>query len=315
MLASSFAINVNAASNVTTVKSISQSSDAAINLLKKNVGKIKKTGVIPGLKQAVTRTSNGKKVTTCDSMVPQGLTFAGDYLLISAYCNCGKKHHSVIYVLEGSERIYKTTLILDVSCHAGGIAKSGKYIWVCDSNGKCLRAYKYSSVEDAIGHNYWTVYTQAKRTVAVTPSHLCCANGCLYVGTFSETSKTSKIYYYSVNGTTLSKKGFITVSGISKIQGISVREKYMVLTSSYGRTNKSKVYVFEDSSKFLTNKKVYKSPLETFEFPNMVEGCYIGSRNTYFLFESGAKTYRSSKNTMPLDKYVALSNSLLCINN
>jgi hypothetical protein len=298
-----------AESNVTTVTAISQSTSSAWNYLKNNVGTIKASGLIPGLNKSVTRTSNGKTVTVCKGMVPQGITFAGDYLLISAYCGCGKNHRSVIYVIDDKTRKYKTTLILDNSCHVGGLAKCGDYVWVCDSqSGKYLRAYKYSSVKDAIGHNYWTVYTQAKRAVATTPSYMCSANGCLYVGTFSETSKTSNIYYYSVNGSALTKKGSFTISGVPKIQGISIRGSYMLITSSYGRTNKSKVYSYK-----FTGPKKYTSPLKSFTFPNMAEGCYIGSSNAYFLFESGAATYRSSKNTMPLDKYVGLSNSVFGI--
>ena len=224
------------AANVTTVKAIPQDTSAAINYMKKNVGAINGQYTIPGLMQTVTRTSDGKTVTTCSSMTPQGMCFAdgGKYLLISAYCNCGKHHRSVIYVIEASSKAYKTTLILDNNCHVGGIACLGNYIWVCDSTGgSYLRAYKLSCVNDAIGHNYWTIYTQAKRAVATTPSYMCAANGMLYVGKFSETATSTNIYYYSASGTTLTKKGYFTIKGPKKIQGISIRVNYMVITSSY----------------------------------------------------------------------------------
>lgn len=304
---------VSAASKVTTVKEISQGTGTAIKYLQRNVGLIKKWGIIPGLMQTVTRTSDDKNVTTCNGMVPQGITFGGDFLFISAYCGCGKEHRSVIYVIGASDRKYKSTLILDTSCHVGGIAKAGNYIWVCDSDYKCLRAYKYSSACDANGRAYMTVKTQAKCSVATTPSYLCYANGYLYVGTHYKDSTTAKIYYYSISGKNISPKGYFKISGVSKIQGLSIRGEYMVVASSYGRSNKSNVYVFRDSSKFVTDKKVYSSPIKTFKFANMVEGCYIGSSYTYFIFESGAKTYRSSANTMPLDKYVAFSNSTMGI--
>lgn len=312
--------NSTAAERITTVASISQSRSSAINYLQNHVGTIQKQGTIPGLIKTVTRTRNGGSVTTCSGMVPQGMTFAGDYLLISAYCNCGKEHRSVIYVLDGSTRKYQTTLILDDICHVGGLAKQGSYIWVCDSGiegakEKYLRAYSYSDIADAIsvGANYWSVDAAEVRKVDVTPSYICSANGYLYVGTFHKDTETAKIYFYSVSGTELTQKGYFTISGIKQIQGISIRDKYMVVTSSYGRYNKSKVYVFENASGFKASGVTYKTPKATYSFANMVEACYIGKNYTYFLFESGAKAYRTSPGTRPLDRYVAFSNETLTI--
>lgn len=306
------------AANVTTVANIPQSTAAAVNYVKQQFGTPGNSYTIPGLMQSVTRTSNGSTVTTCSNMVPQGLTFCGPgekYILISAYCNCGAGHKSVIYVIDTNTKAYQVTLITDTSCHVGGMAYDGNYIWVCDtqSGGKHLRAYKYSSVEDAIVHNYWTIYTQATVTVDTAPSFLCYANGYLYVGTFSETATTAQIYFYQPNGKTIARKGSFTINGISKIQGMSIRSGNMVLSTSYGRRNTSKVYVFNDPiGRFATNGAVYHAAnARSFNLPNMAEGCYIGSGYTYFLFESGSKSYRESTGTMPLDKYLRLGNDRL----
>lgn len=304
------------AANVTTVASIPQSTTSALNYLKSNVGTVNAKYTIPGLMQTVTRDSTGKTVTTCKGMVPQGLTFAGNgkYLLISAYCNCGASHRSVIYMLNGETKEYLTTLILDSDMHVGGLAWDGTYIWVCDSaSGNNLRAYKYSSALNAVGHNYWTLSTAATKAVATTPSYLCYANGYLYVGAFSTTATKTTIYFYSVSGTTLTKKGSFTLSGVNKVQGVSVRGSSMVVTTSYGRTNASKVYVYTDTTnQFKKTGVTYAtSSAKSYNFANMVEGCYIGSSYTYFLFESGAKTYRESSNTRPLDQYIRYKNTTL----
>ncbi len=304
------------AANVTTVASIPQSSTSALTYQRLHVGAVNAKYTVPGLMQTVTRDSTGKSVTTCKGMVPQAMTFAGNgkYLLISAYCGCGAKHRSVIYMLDGDTKEYLTTLVLDSDMHVGGIAWDGTYIWVCDSaSGKNLRAYKYSSALNAIGHNYWTLSTAATKAVATTPSYLCYANGYLYVGAFSSTATTATIYFYSVKGTTLTKKGSFTVNGVSKIQGISIRGNSMVLTSSYGRTNASKVYVFTDKTNQFKKTGVTYKAAKSFNFANMVEGCYIGSSYTYFLFESGAATYRASKNTRPLDQCIRYKNTTLGI--
>ncbi len=301
--------------NKTTVSDISEDTGAALFHLKENIGAVNGQWIIPGLSKAVTRTNNGLFVTTCSSMTPQGITFSanGKYLFISAYCNCGEEHRSVIYVIDSNSHKYLTTLILDTSCHAGGIACSEKYIWVCDSSDKCLRSYKYSSAENAVGYNYRSIYTESSCSVVATPSFMCYANGYLYEGTFSEKSTICKIYYYAVNENSLNQKGCFVLSGISNVQGISINGNHLLVTSSYGRTNKSLAYVFEDSlNKFAKDGQIYEiSSAKTYELPNMVEGCYIGSSYTYFLFESGAKAYRASSQTMPFDKYIRLENSLL----
>ena len=305
------------AANVTTVENISQSSTAALNYLKEQFGTTGDTYTVPGLVQTVTRDNSGENVVTCDNMVPQGLAFcgpSGKYLLISAYCNCGEKHRSVIYVIDSSTKEYQVTLITDTTCHMGGLAYDGNYIWVCDSESEpAIRAFRYSALESAISHTYWTVYTQASRTVDTTPSYMCYANDLLYVGTFSETNSSMKIYFYETNEKTVTKKGSFTVNGVTKIQGISIRNGCMILTSSYGRTNKSDAYIFTDpGSRFMRDGAVYNaSNAKHISLPNMAEGCYIGSTYTYFLFESGAKTYRSSANTMPLDQYVRFKHDVV----
>lgn len=306
------------AANVSTVANIPQSTSAALSYLAQNVGTVNAKYTIPGLMQTVTRDSTGQNVTTCSNMVPQGIAFigGGDYLVISAYCNCGAKHRSVLYLIDGLTREYLVTLILDANMHAGSIACDGTYIWVCDTaSGHNLRAYKYSSALNAVGHNYWTLYTVATRPVDTAPSYMCYTNGYLYVGAFSETATTAKIHYYSVNDTELTHRGSFTVNGISKIQGMSIRGHAMVLSCSYGRKNASDVYIFHDPvNKFKTGGvNYYGANARHYSFANMAEGCYIGSSYTYFLFESGSKTYRESAGTRPLDQYVRYRSSDLGI--
>ena len=305
-------------SKVTTVKSISENKGQAEKYLEEKVGDIKRSGLIPGLKKAVTRTKGGTKVTTCSGMIPQGMTFAGDYLLISAYCGCGDKHRSFIYVLDDDTRAYQTTLILDDYCHVGGLAKQGDYVWVCDSGGnsthkKHLRPYSYQEIAQAVAAKmpYRTLKSNSPQEVATTPSYMCSYNGKLYVGTHYEDTKKATIYYYSVNGSKLAYKGSFVISGVKQIQGIDIRGNTMAITSSLGRynVNNSKLYLYN----FSANTKTYSKPRATYSFANMAEGCYIGSSYIYVICESGAKKYRQSALTRPLDKYVGFSNSALGI--
>lgn len=82
----------------------------------------------------------------CSDMTPQGITFAGDYLLISAYCS-KNTHSSILYVLNESDKTYYGTIKLPSKAHVGGVAydnnRSGN-IWV--SKGNAVGCFKYSEL-------------------------------------------------------------------------------------------------------------------------------------------------------------------------
>ena len=79
---------------------------------------------VPGLEGTNLLGSN------CTGMVPQGLCFCEDYILVSAY-DCGRdgrRQRSVIYVMaqrEAGERECLTTLVLPDVNHVGGLAYDG----------------------------------------------------------------------------------------------------------------------------------------------------------------------------------------------
>lgn len=287
----------------------------------------RKLFTMPGLKQAVTRTSNGSKVTTCERMTPQAVTKYSNYLLVSAYCDCSAHHKSVIFVMDANNNCaYKTTLILDKCDHVGGIACSSNYLWVTDSDNKKIYPFKNSSITDAIGHNYWTLYSQNNNVTQLSykPAYLSYKGGYLYTGAFDEdngtTIKRYRVYNDSTSATpyySYNRDAFV-VRDIKKIQGLAINGSNVVITSSYGRTKTSTAYTFKnvnlDSVAHFSNAKVnnYKQPSKTISLPNMLEGCYVTSDNVYTVYESGAYTYRkdignkASDNSklMPLDKIV-----------
>lgn len=58
------------------------------------------------------------------TMVPQGMTFAGSYLLVSAY-DSKRIDNSVVYVMSRSSKKLLTTVVLPNKTHAGGLAYDG----------------------------------------------------------------------------------------------------------------------------------------------------------------------------------------------
>lgn len=271
---------------------------------------------IPGLKQTVTADINGD-ISLCYSMTPQGFTMTDKYILISAYCGCGN-HNSVIYIIDKNTKQYMSTYILDTNCHVGGIAVCSNYLWVCDSSNDGyprLRAYLYSDLDISVNTDYTKGRTQSVQYVDTKPSFLCSNNEKLYVGTFYEIKSSCKIYFYSVNSKKITKQGYITIKGANKIQGISIRNNYMVITSSYGVHKNSTVRVYKDDNYgFEKSGIVYNNPIYTSEelLPFMVEGCYIDSDKTYFVFESAAAKYRNY-GFMRMDRYLGYNNSRLNI--
>lgn len=87
--------------------------------------------VIPGLRAA--RTLEGdSRVSTCASMVPQGVCEAEGYVLVSAYC-ASKTHNSLIYVLDRDTHALVKEVALRGTPHVGGIAydPESRNVWVC----------------------------------------------------------------------------------------------------------------------------------------------------------------------------------------
>jgi len=113
-------------------------------------------------------------------------------------------------------------------------------------------------------------------------------------------------------------KGNFVIDGISKVQGITIYNEYMLVYTSYGRYNKSKMYVFKDSvNKFRKNNIVYNKngnkKIREIRLPNMMESCCLEDKKFYFITESASRCYRKGKGFMniilrPYDKYVVYDN-------
>lgn len=234
---------------------------------------------------------NSTKSGGCSDMVPQGITFAGDYLLISAYCK-DKTHNSVIYVFNESDKSYYGTIKLPGTAHVGGIAydcdKSGN-IWV--SNGAAVGCFKYSKLAGCKNTVSSVVYDRVV-SLSYSASTMCydAVNNYLWIAQFDETdSSKSFARCYAVNNKTTTNPTLpyqFEISVPIKTQGISVRGDKMMISSSYGRTNDSKLYSYtwDQNSKTKTLKS-------TKTLPPLSEGVVMGSTYAYIVYESVASEY------------------------
>ncbi|WP_010250387.1 hypothetical protein [Acetivibrio cellulolyticus] len=228
----------------------------------------------------------------CSKMIPQGITFAGDYLLISAYCGDDVPHNSVIYVFKESDKSYYGTIKLPGTEHVGGIAydcdRSGN-VWV--SNGNSVGCFKYSKLADCKGKVLSVSYNRVAN-LSYTASTMCydAVNNYLWIAQFSENdSSKSFARCYAVNDKTTSTPTLpyqFEISVPLKTQGISVRGNRMMISSSYGRNNDSKLYSYTWNQTSKT--KTLKS---TTILPPLSEGVVMGSTYAYVVYESVAPKY------------------------
>lgn len=83
-------------------------------------------------------------------MCPQGLTFAENYLLISAY-DTYNEENSVIYVMDKTSKELLTVIVLPNKTHAGGITYDGENIWI--TNGQKICTIDFNEVDVAAQEN------------------------------------------------------------------------------------------------------------------------------------------------------------------
>ena len=71
------------------------------------------------------------------------MTFAGSYLLVSAY-DSKRIDNSVVYVMSRSSKKLLTTVVLPNKTHAGGLAYDGRNLWICQST--YLRSISFAQI-------------------------------------------------------------------------------------------------------------------------------------------------------------------------
>lgn len=249
----------------------------------------KKSYVIPGL--TVTNVAGFNSTR----MVPQGITFAGQYLLISAY-DYTKKQESVIYIMDKSTRKYITTLVLPHKGHVGGIAYDGENVWI--TYGKNLQSFKFGYIVSAVnsGQPFYELY-QFSSVCAMpeTVSYVTYYKNRIWAGACSETAKK---YMY---GYTLSNKsGSPVLTCTNRIQmpnrtqGVAFTSSGKMIVSRSCQTKKgrrgfmSQLVTYKPTwnlSKYSIKKNSKK---KTVKMPPMNEGIAVSGSYTYVIYESSS---------------------------
>ena len=235
------------------------------------------------------------------NMIPQGITYMKQKVLITAYDD-KKERNSVCYVLDNDGFVINT-VNLNMKSHVGSIAydEIHNLIWLPDENG-ILNAYNSmdfifrDSVKPLLFFDNVSnglKYFKNKKQIAF----LCVKENHIFIGDFSKT-KNGKVKEYKINKSSgvISLEYIKTFTVPARTQSIEFYKKdnkeYILISSSYGRRNKSYIYFFE----FDENKMEYlDSEIKKVCLPPLLEQITVKSDELYLIFESGAKKYKNCK--------------------
>ena len=277
--------------------------------------------VIPGLQQGA---------------VPQGLSYSKKHNLIFISYYFDKHIPSSVSVIDRSNNTTTGTFALKESVssfhygHVGGLTVNDNFVWV-SSNGK---VYKYK-----ISDTTKSTPSRALVPISITEtetkaSFVTYYQNILFVGEFAYGSKykTKNSHHienrdgvkhyawvcgYKVNKERNGLKYILSIR--QKVQGICITDKYIFLSISYGRRNRSIIAIYKNPLKEQPHRTVtlengLKAPLwyldgkniiREIDFPPMSEGITIIDGKLAVLPESGAEKYQNG-GLGPLDHIILI---------
>lgn len=268
-----------------------------------------------------------------DDFIPQGICFVETLgmFAISGYMpndEDGNKRFSRIYLLDPVTQQSKMFIIKDFTGHAGGIASNGNDIWVSSGGSSNSNGKIYHFTTDMFtGDDGTEIKYDGYFAVPVKGSVLFCDGEKLWVSEFynndKDSNKVNSSHHFAKNHAW--SCGYklpvnvdysaheklapdVILSIPDKVQGMSVTDdKKVIFSTSYGRRNDSKMYVFEPYTMWDTDTvnvfdrdvKIYiskkKNRISRFKMPTLMEGIDYHNGKLYVIFESGATTYSDAK--------------------
>lgn len=231
------------------------------------------------------------------NMCPQGITFAKDYLLLTAY-DRSQEENSVIYVMKKSNRRLLMTVVLPNKTHAGGIAYDGTNLWVTQAN--TVRSIPFNDIQQAINAGQKEYLAQYKTVCTLThaASALTYYKGMLWVASYDELNAGYLGAYVidnKISSPELVKYAMTRIP--TRVQGLVFTGTGNLILSRSCQTNAAQ-------RGFLHVLSVYKPKLskmaqgtitmgavkKTIDMPTMNEEIAIDGSYLYVNFESAAFT-------------------------
>ena len=265
-----------------------------------------------------------------DGFIPQGVCFVEnmEMFAISGYMPDdadGNAQFSRIYFVNPETDESKMFIIDGFTGHAGGIACNGNDLWISSGGSETTNGKIYHFTIDMFAADSGSaVEYDGYFSVPVKGSVLYCDGNKLWVTEFyNSDNKVNDSHHYGSNhawscGYDLPVKvdysakekvaPDVILSVPDKVQGMAITaDGEVVFSTSYGRRNDSKMYIYEKYTEWDTNtvnvfdndvtlyvsKK--KNRVLSFKMPTLMEGLDYHNGKLYIIFESGAQTYADAK--------------------
>lgn len=240
------------------------------------------------------------KLPELNSMVPQGITTIDNrYIIITAY-DSRKITPSKCYVLDTEGNLLNTA-ILESASHVGGIAydRRNDLIWIPGIGDK-LNAYASSDIieNESVQAKHSINLRRANLEDKDSIDYLFLEDEYIYTGTFSKVQNGQVDRYKIENSNQKIELSLTDTFEVpSFIQGMTIyrkeKENYLILSSSYGRHNASKLYTFKFDETLKDYSNTTKCTTKT--LPPMLEQITIKGSKLLVIFESNAKKYHDCR--------------------
>ncbi len=237
------------------------------------------------------------------SMCPQGLTFAENYLLMTAYDMAGEEN-SVVYVMDKENGELLTTIVLESKTHAGGIAYDGTNVWI--SVGRRVVSVPFELIDEAAKEErkYENVDYHNRIWLGINASYMTYHDDMLWVGSYNEL-ETTNMHSYDINydeGVKFTKIHTVTMP--TRVQGLAFTDDgHLILSRSCqlyvglrGYMRQLDVYYPDfTGTEADKNRVILGAPVRVISIPTMNEEIAIDGDYLYVNFESGAFANASYK--------------------
>ncbi|MEU8225951.1 hypothetical protein [Kribbella sp. NPDC048915] len=176
--------------------------------------------------------------------------------------------------------------------HVGGITVSKGWAFV-SGQGSSIRKYRLTDLRAALKAAGTPYLAQVGTARDVAGSSFMGSYGdSLFSGTFNADGRGTMYEYKIADDGTLT-----TVAGAweipTKTQGLTVTANHFIYSTSYGRGNRSNIYVVKRGQKDLDAAK-----LSCFRAPSMTEGITELNGTAYLVYESGSHLYAPDPATL-----------------
>ncbi|MDE7062167.1 MAG: hypothetical protein K2O73_02855, partial [Lachnospiraceae bacterium] len=231
----------------------------------------------------------------CEDMVVQGLTQAGNRLVVSAYSRSGERN-SILYIMNISGQLQKM-VDLGFKAHTGGIAYDEEHdlLWVTGPSGKVYAV----SWSDILGDTYQGEIQVSfdaglvNHNESKVASFLTLSEGELFVGSYVK-GASGVLNRYDLSD--VQNPQFISAVVIpERIQGITFKrdvlsgERHMLLSQSCETEDSHLLeFLYDDQ------RTEYIEPDKVHILPEGAEQIQMTARGMYILFESASRPYRDT---------------------